>query len=149
MDSPEERVMLMPVRSKSQTLTMKGMPERPKRTFEKDELQNLIDYYQMLDLVKPDPRRKKNLHLFLTLEQLKRHHLSKYFLALPDPIHLKLYDYREVIHRPLDLRIIANKLVRGKYKDRREFEVDMVTMIQNHKIYFIGDVEMLEIAVRF
>jgi len=25
----------------------------------------------------------------------------------------------------------------------------MVTMIQNHKIYFIGDVDMLEIAVRF
>ena len=70
-------------------------------------------------------------------------------MALPDPIHLKLYDYRDIIHRPLDLRIISNKLVRGKYKDRREFEADMVAMIQNCKIYFIGDEEMFDVAVKF
>jgi hypothetical protein len=95
------------------------MPERPKRTFYEDERQILVDFYQMLDLVKRDPNRKKHIHLFLTLEELKRHHLSKYFMALPDPIHLKLHDYRDIIHRPLDLRLISNKLVRGKYKDRR------------------------------
>ena len=43
------------------------MPERPKRTFYEDERQILVDFYQMLDLVKRDPNRKKHIHLFLTL----------------------------------------------------------------------------------
>ena len=53
----------------------------------------------------------------MTLEQLRRHPLSRYFMALPDLLYLKLYDYNKIIKERFDLRMIANKLLRGKYTD--------------------------------
>jgi len=73
----------------------------------------------------------------MTLEQLRRHPLSKYFMALPDPLYLELYDFGQAIEQPLDIRTISNKLLRRKYKDLSEFETDMVTMIHNYRTYFV------------
>lgn len=70
-------------------------------------------------------------------------------MALPDPLYLGIYDYKDAIGNPLDIRLIANKLLRGKYEEKEDFECDVVTMIQNFKIYFIGSMEMFDIAVKF
>ena len=53
----------------------------------------------------------------MTLEQLRRNPISRFFMALPDPLYLKLYDYNKVIKERYDMRMIANKLLRGKYTD--------------------------------
>jgi hypothetical protein len=85
----------------------------------------------------------------VTLEKLRRSSLSIYYMALPDPLTMKAFDYRDVIPSSLDMRIIANKLLRGKYQDDDAFELDMVTMIQNSKVYFVIDMEMYDIAIQF
>ena len=85
----------------------------------------------------------------MTLEQLRRNPLSKYFMAQPDPLYLKLYDYNKVVKEKLDLRLIASKLLRGKYPTKDEFEIDMVKMIQNFRIYFINDLELFDISIQF
>lgn len=110
---------MAPVRVEKQVLWKKGIPDRPKRSFLEEEKQNLVDFYRLLDLVEDRAAKKEFKHLFLTLEELRHHHLSKYFLTLPDPINLRIFDYSDVIKRPLDLRTISNKLLRGKYKDVR------------------------------
>ena len=51
----------------------------------------------------------------MTLEQLRRNPISRYFMTQPNPLLLKLFDYNNIIKDKLDLRVIANKLLRGKY----------------------------------
>jgi hypothetical protein len=40
---------------------------------------------------------------------------------MPNPLLLKLYDYKRVIGDFLDIRIIANRLLRGFYLTKEEF----------------------------
>jgi hypothetical protein len=68
---------------------------------------------------------------------------------VPDPIYFKLGDYKEVIHRPLDLITICGKLMRNEYSGKDEFRNDMVTMIQNNKIYFMFHAEIYSLQLSF
>jgi hypothetical protein len=58
-------------------------------------------------------------------------------MEFPNPLYLELYDIGKAIEQPLDIRTIANKILRRKYKDLSEFETDMVTMIHNYRVYFV------------
>lgn len=74
---------------------------------------------------------------------------SQLFLNSPNEIYMKLRKYQEIIHNPLDLFTIAYRILRGEYSNSDDFQVDIVTMIQNYKIYFIHTPQILTEIIRF
>ena len=70
-------------------------------------------------------------------------------MALPDPLYLKLYDFNEVVPEALDIRTIANRLLKGSYQSKEDFETAMVTMIHSFRVYFINDMAMFDISIKF
>ena len=112
--------LLLPIRQEAQTLYKTAFQEEQALTFAEEEESTLLDFYTNLDSIRSKVNQEE-FECFLTLEQLRRHPLSKYFMALPDPLYLQLYDYKDTIHKPLDMRTIANKLLRKKYGNAQEF----------------------------
>ena len=70
-------------------------------------------------------------------------------MYLPDVIFLNLPDYYDRIKRPIDMYTIGNKILRHSYSNNNDFEIDVVTMINNFKIYFMYDPELFGIAIKF
>lgn len=70
-------------------------------------------------------------------------------MALPDPLYLQLYNFSEVVPEALDIRTIANRLLKGSYQSKEDFETAMVTMIHSFRVYFINDMAMFDISIKF
>ena len=68
---------------------------------------------------------------------------------MPDPIFFKLGDYSEIIEKPIDLITICGKLLRNVYSSPEDFQNDMVTLIQNNKIYFLFHGEIYTLLLKF
>lgn len=88
-------------------------------------------------------------YCILVLTELQKDPATFLLTQVPDPIYFKLGDYREIIHRPLDLITICGKLMRNEYSGADGFQNDMVTMIQNNKIYFMFHAEIYSLLLRF
>ena len=87
--------------------------------------------------------------MFITIELLRRSPYSNYFMYLPDAIFLNLPDYYHRIKRPIDMYTIGNNILKHSYSTKDDFETDVVTMINNFKIYFMGNHELFGIAINF
>lgn len=92
---------------------------------------------------------KEMFYCLLVLTELQRHPAAFLLTQLPDPIYFKLGDYSETIHQPLDLVTICGKLMRNVYSGPEEFQNDMVTLIQNNKIYFLLHGEIYTLLLQF
>jgi hypothetical protein len=85
----------------------------------------------------------------MVLAELQNNEAAFLLTQVPDPIYFKLGDYSEIIEKPLDLITICGKLMRNEYSGPDEFQTDMVTMIQNNKIYFLFHGEIYSLLLRF
>ncbi|XP_071127682.1 bromodomain-containing protein 2-like [Mytilus edulis] len=63
-----------------------------------------------------------------------------------DPIALGLYDYFEIVKKPMDLSTIKNNLECCLYKSVDEFSDDMMLLYQNCYLYSEPDTEIYKMA---
>ena len=140
--------VLVPIRQPHQVQYKLGRAYPQLGSFKEEELDAETTSYARQSLSKR--RVKKELfYCILVLTELQKDPATFLLTQVPDPIYFKLGDYREIIHRPLDLITICGKLMRNEYSGADGFQNDMVTMIQNNKIYFMFHAEIYSLLLRF
>ena len=66
---------------------------------------------------------------------LQRHQSAWIFLEPVDPVQLNIYDYFEIVKRPMDFGKIKTKLKESQYKTVVEFIADVELVFYNCKLY--------------
>jgi len=72
------------------------------------------------------------------LQKLKRHKLSWPFNTPVNHVKMGLHDYLTIITEPMDLGTVGSKLKNGKYKDYKEFMLD-VELVWNNCFRYNGE----------
>lgn len=79
------------------------------------------------------------------LHKLQRHPLAGPFLQ---PVNVSLVpDYLDIVHEPIDLSTVEDKLASGKYTSAYEFSVDIRKIWSNAFLYNAQDTELYQVTV--
>ena len=83
------------------------------------------------------------------LTQISKNVVSVPFRFPVDPIEDGVFDYHEIVKKPIDLQTIRLRLERGKYRGKDDFYRDMELIISNSRLYHKDNVEFLMVTKRF